>query len=126
MDTKTHPEIVYMMVIFVKKFNGVHFNKLFDIQGRDFKNLPTLNEHMNKKNEKCILCYQKALGFFPGSNCNFCHIAGSEFPKDFVVKLCEEIRPGLKKIMDLGSLPCGTGKKRRFNRGGGADNEIST
>ena len=31
MDVETHPEMVYMMEKFVKKFNGVHLNKLLDI-----------------------------------------------------------------------------------------------
>ena len=60
-----HPEMVCMMEKFVRKFKGVHLNKLLNIQGKGFKDLPIMNEHMDKKNEKCILCYQKALGYPP-------------------------------------------------------------
>ena len=35
MDPETHPEMVYMMGKFVKNFNGIHLNKLLDIQGGD-------------------------------------------------------------------------------------------
>ena len=44
------------------------------------------------------MCYLKALGFYPVS-CNFRYIAGSKFPKDFMDKLCDQIRSGVKMIM---------------------------
>ena len=67
MDLETYPEIVYMMEYFIKKFNGVHLNKLLDIQGKDFKNLLTMPNHMDDNNKKSLLCYQKALGACPGN-----------------------------------------------------------
>ena len=106
------------MGIFLKKFNSVHLNKLLNIQEKGFKDLPMMNKHMDKENKTSVLCYRKALGFCPG-NCNFCHIAGSEFPKDFVVKLCDQIRPDVKKIIELCALPGVMSKKRRFNKGQG-------
>ena len=80
MDPETYPEMIYLMGKFLKKFNGVYLNKLLNIQGRGFKDLPIINEHMGDKNEKCILCYRKVLGFFPGGNCNFRHVAGTKYP----------------------------------------------
>ena len=88
MDPGTHPKMVYMMEHFIKKFNGVHLNKLLDIQGKDFNNLPTIPEHMDENNEESIMCYRKALGTCRG-NYNFCHIVGNQFPKEFVVALCD-------------------------------------
>ena len=46
------------MESFVKKLNGVHLNKVLDIQEKDFKNLPVLNEHMDERNERFVLCYR--------------------------------------------------------------------
>ena len=67
MDLETNAKIVYMMEPFIKKFNGVYLNKLLDIQGKDYKNLPTMPEHMDGNNERSVLCYQKALGACPGN-----------------------------------------------------------
>ena len=110
MDPDTNPEMVYLMRKLLKNFNGVHLNKILDIQGKGFKDLPMMNNHMDKEDKKSAMCYRKVLDFFPG-NYNFRHIAGSEFPKDLVVKLCDQIRPGVKMIMDLGAFPGGMGKK---------------
>ena len=111
MDVKTHQEMVCMMENFVRKFNGFHLNKLLNIQEKGFKDIPIMNKHMDKKNEKCIMGYRNALWFFPGGNYNFRHGEGTQYPKDFVIRLCAKIRPGVKKIMDLGALPGGMGKK---------------
>ena len=43
---------------------------------------------------------------------------GTKYPQDFAVKLCPEMRPGVKKIMELGVLPGGMGKKQHFDREG--------
>ena len=104
MDSETNTKMVYMMEPFIRKFNGVHLNKILDIQNKDFKNLHTLPKHMDENNKKSLLCYQKALGACPG-NCNFRHIAGNQFLEEFVVALCNQIRPGMKMIMSQGYLP---------------------
>ena len=39
------------------KFNGVHLNKLLNIQGKGFKELPMMNKHMDNKNQWSFLCY---------------------------------------------------------------------
>ena len=113
-----HSEMVCMVKTSVKKFNGVHLNKLLGCQRKGFKDLPVMNDHKDDENEKYILCHRKALGFRLGGNCNFRHVAGMEYPQYFVVKLCTAIRPGVKKIMDQGVLPGGLGSKKRHVREG--------
>ena len=49
MDPETHPEMVIMMKKIVLKFKGVHLNKLLKCQGKGFKDLPTMNDHMDEK-----------------------------------------------------------------------------
>ena len=88
MDPETNAEMVYMMEPFIRKFNGVHLNKFLEIQGKDFKILPTMPKHMDEDNERSVLCYRKALGTCPG-NYNFRHIVGNQFPKDFFMALCD-------------------------------------
>ena len=58
MDKETHPEMVYMMEQFIKKFNGVHLNKLLDIQGKDFKNLPRITKRVSCATERHLVLAQ--------------------------------------------------------------------
>ena len=79
MDPETHTEMVYMVGKLINKFNGLHVNKLLDIQG-GFKDLPTMPKHMDKEDKKSVLYCHKALSFCRGS-CNFRRISGRKFPK---------------------------------------------
>ena len=47
MDPETHPEMVVMMEKCMSKFKGVHLNKVLGCQGKAFKDLPMLNDHMD-------------------------------------------------------------------------------
>ena len=40
---------------FIKKINSVHINKILDIQGKKFKDLPMMPKHTDKENEKSVL-----------------------------------------------------------------------
>ena len=121
MDPEMHPEVVATMGPFLTRFNGVHLNKLLDIQGKDSNNLPIMPEHMNTETNRSLLCYYKALGVCPcngsGSGFKFRHVAGNVFLNEFVVELCKQIDPGIKMIMSQGSLS--ESNKRRANNIGG-------
>ena len=56
MDPETNAKMVYMMGPFIKNINNIHLNKILDIQGKEFKDLPMMPKHMDKKNEKIALC----------------------------------------------------------------------
>ena len=49
MDPEKKPKVVATMGPFLTRFNGVHLNKILDIQGKDFNDLPTMHEHMDAK-----------------------------------------------------------------------------
>ena len=50
-DPETQPEVVCMMKTIVPKFKGVHINKVLDIQGKSFKDLPMMNDHRDNNTE---------------------------------------------------------------------------
>ena len=74
---------------------------------------------MDEKNERSVLCYRNALGYCQVGNCDLHHVVGSEYPKDFVIKLYAVIGPGVKKILEKGKLPGETGKKCTHSGGDG-------
>ena len=121
MDTETHPDVVATMGPFLAIFNGVHLNKLLNVQGKDFANLPTMPKHMGTTTNKSLMYYCKALGFCPGngsrSGCKFWHVAGEAFSQEFVVELCKQIDPGIRMITSQGYLP--ESNKRQANIRGG-------
>ena len=47
MDPETNAKMVYMMGPFIKKFNGIHLNKLLVIKGKEFKDLPMMPKHIS-------------------------------------------------------------------------------
>ena len=102
------------------KFKGIHLNKVLDCQGKRFKDLPMmLNDHMDKKNEQSVLCNRKVLGYCPVGTCDFHRVAGREYQKYFVNKLCKIITSRVKMILEKGELPGGTGRNgSRFGDGG--------
>ena len=121
MDLETNPEVVATTGPFLMKFNGVHLNKILNIQGTYFKDLPTMPKHMDAETNKSLLWYRKALGFYPGNGsgngCKFRHVAGNVFSNEFVVKLCKQLDPGVRMITSQGYVP-EANKRRANNRGG--------
>ena len=89
--------MVYMMKNFIKNFNRFHLNKLLDIQGKDFKDLPTIPEHMNEDNKR-VSCVTGRHLVLAQATASFCHIAGDQFTKEFVMALCDQIIPHVKMI----------------------------
>ena len=52
MDPETNAKMVYMMGPFIKKFNGIHLNKLLDIQGKESNDLPMMPEHRDEEKKR--------------------------------------------------------------------------
>ena len=116
MDPDTHPLVMERMGDFIKRFNGVHLNKILDIQGKDITCLPTMPEHLDATTGKSTLSYHKLMaGYCPGlmPECKFHHLPGGSMSQPSVEALCREIEPGIQKIMHQGYLPASN------KRGGG-------
>ena len=71
MNPETNPEVVATMGPFLARFNRVHLNKILDIQGKNFKDFPTIPNHMDTKTNKNLLCYHQTLTFYPGNSSGY-------------------------------------------------------
>jgi len=118
MDTDTHPLVVNRMGEFIKRFNGVHLNKILEVQGKDVTRLPTMPGHVHTVTGKSALCYQKLAGHCRDlmPECEFSHLTVNEITQPFIESFCSKIEQGIQKIMTQGYLPASN--KRGGERGG--------
>ena len=99
---------------FIKRFNGVHLNRILDVQGKDITCLPTMPEHLDHTG-KSTLCYRKIAGYCPGlmPAYKFHHLTANNITQQFIEAFCTQIELGIQQIMQQGHLPASN------NRGGG-------
>lgn len=111
-----HPKIKLALKKYHELNNGeINIVQIMDFAKVQWKDLPTLKGHWDKKRNKCLTCWPHMLGECAfGDKCHFAkqHVPGKRVPDHYADDVLAVIMPGIEAMVD-GNIRAQKGKKPR-------------